>query len=179
MRRIASSILVLGLVVAVVGCGSMQFNVSEPQAAQMTFKKNNILWESWEKTATSLPATLTLNANDKYIFKIDNVPLHNDLTIYGVVQTKGTTNFTKVAQVPIIINAQDVQDIERGNVVRIVIVDPKKELQTSQFESLRLSPTQDAYKEGKKMGKVIAVVTLGNRQPKFMDIGGKRKAASY
>ena len=83
-------------------------------------------------------------------FRIDDIPMHKDLTIYAKIVTYKATAFTKAGQVPVVINAQDIKDVENGNVVRIVLVDPKSEFQTSQFESLRLSPTQDAVKEGKK-----------------------------
>ena len=179
MRRIAASILALTIMGAVVGCGSIQFSIKEPQAAQLTYKSDYLFWESWKGESVGLPAALTLNAHDKAIYKISDIPLHEGLTVYATVDTKKATDFTRVASVPIVINAQDLKDVEQGNVVRIVLVDPKKEYQTSQFESLRLSPTDDAYKRAKEIGTPIAVVTLGNREPSYRDFFGSKRAASY
>ncbi len=179
MRRVTISILMLALVVAVAGCSSVQFTMSEPQAAQLTFKKNCVFWESWEKTSTPLPAVLTLNTHHTYIYRISDIPLQEGLVIYARVKTYGQTEFAKAGRVPIVINEQDMQDVRRGNVVRIVVVDPKKEFQTSQFESLRLAPTDDALKRAKEIGKPLALIILGNREPKYCDLGAKRTATSY
>ena len=162
MRRVTVSILTLALVVAVVGCGSMQVNIREPQSARLTFRR---AMRGWSDRSETLPTALVLGAHRKYSYRISDIPLNEGVEVYARVKTYGTTPFTKAGQVPIVINAQDVQDVVRGNVVRIVVVDPKREFQTSQFESLRLSPTDDAVMRAKEIGDPILLVTLGNRDP--------------
>lgn len=179
MARVTVLVLTLALLVIATGCGSMVFNMSEPQASQLAFKNNRIFWESWDKNTTPLPATLVLNTHRSYIFKLTNIPLHEGAKVYGRVKTYGNTPFSKAGQVPLVINAQDVQDVQQGNVVRIVIVDPKKEHQTSRFVQLRLSPTQDAMKSAKEIGKPLALIVLGNREPKYIDLFSTRKAKAY
>jgi len=182
MRRLVSGTLLLALVVSVVGCSTVQFNVPEPKAARWTWKTNYVFWECWgsSKKSTPLPATLTLDSHSRYIARITDIPLHQGLVIYVQMKVFGESAFTKAAQVPIDISGQDLQDIERGNMVRIVVVDPKKQFQTARFVSIRLSPTEDALKRGQEIGKPLVLVTLGNREPKFHDWGtfGK-KASSY
>jgi hypothetical protein len=177
MRRLVACILMLGLVLSVVGCGSVKYNVSDPKAGQWAWKNNRILWESWDKKTEPLPLVLTLNTHSTYIAKITDIPLYQGLTVYARIDTFGSSSFTEAGQVPIEISAQDLQDVQRGNVVRIVVVDPKKEYQTSRFVQLRLSPTEDALKRGKEIGKPLVLVTLGNREPKFMDWGTFGKSA--
>lgn len=179
MRRLTAGILMLALVVVASGCGSMKFNVSEPQAAQLTFKNNRILWESWDDVSTPLPAVLSLNTHKTYIAKIDNIPLREGVTLYARIRTFGKSDFAAAGQVPIMISPEDADDVQRGNVVRIVVVDPKKEHQTSRFVQLRLSPTEDALKRGKEIGDPLVLVILGNREPKYMDWATTRKATSY
>lgn len=170
MRRLTASILILAVVIAVSGCGSMLINVKEPQAARLTPKK---FWGGWkEQAAKPLPVQLKLAArrntypwSKDAIYRISDIPLKPGVTIFARIRTFKPTAFTKAGQVPVIINEQDIQDVMRGNVVRIVVVDPKKEYQTSQFESLRLSPTDDAVKRAKEIGDLLVLVTLGNRDP--------------
>ncbi len=171
MRRVAVGILTLALGMVVTGCSSMVLNVSEPQAAQLTFAKG---WGGWAKQSTALPATVKLSTHDSYTARITNIPLHSGVTVYAHIKTYGNTEFSKAGQVPLVINAQDIEDVSRGNVVRIVIVDPKKEFQTARFVQLRLSPTEDAMKRGKEIGKPLALVVLGNRDPYT-----KKGATSY
>jgi len=162
MRRVAIGILALSLAAAVTGCGTMVVNVKDPQAAQLTFKGT---WGGWGKSATPLPATLRLSTHRNYTARITNIPLQQGVTIYAHIRTFSNTEFSKVGQVPLVINAQDVSDVANGNVVRIVIVDPKKQFAASRFVQLRLSPTEDAIKRGKAMGKILVLVELGNRDP--------------
>jgi hypothetical protein len=182
MRRLVAGTLMLALAVSAVGCSSVQFNVPEPKAARWTWKTNFVFWESWgsPKKSTCLPATLTLQSHSRYIAKITDIPLHQGTVVYAQMKVFGESPFTKAGQVPIVITGQDLQDVERGNVVRIVVVDPKKQFQTARFVQIRLSPTEDALKRGEEIGKPLALVTLGNREPKFHDWGtfGK-KASSY
>jgi len=169
MRRLTSSIMILALVVAVVGCSSMQLNVKEPQAAKMTPKA---FWGGWSDQSETLPVSLEVFARSSwrlwgkdYLYRITDIPLKPGVTLYARVRTFGPTEFTRAAQVPVVINDQDIQDVMRGNVVRIVVVDPKKEYQTSQFESLRLSPTDDVVERAEEIGDLLVLVTLGNRDP--------------
>lgn len=169
MRRLTTGILIMALVVMAVGCSSVQFNMTEPRAAQLTPKSGG-----WRAASTPLPVTFKMNTHSKKMFRISDIPLNEGLNIYVKIKTFGQTAFTKAGQVPIQIEPQDIQDVARGNVVRIVIVDPAREFQTSQFESLRLAPTENAVKRGKEIGKLIALVTLGNRDPK-----ARGKVTSY
>ncbi len=170
MRRLTASILVLALLVAVTGCGSMLINIREPQAAQLTPKK---FFGGWKDAAAKpLPTQIKLSARRNWLlfgkdclYRISDIPLKPGVTVYARVRTYSPTAFTKAGQVPVVINEQDIQDVVRGNVVRIVVVDPKKEYQTSQFESLRLAPTDDAVERAKEIGHLLVLVTLGNRDP--------------
>lgn len=169
MRRLTASLLVLALVAAIVGCGSMQLSIREPQAAKLTPKK---FWRGWSDESMNTPVLLVLHARSSwklwgkdYIYRISDIPLKPGVTLYAAIRTFSPTDFTDAGQVPIVINEQDIQDVMRGNVVRIVVVDPKKEYQTSQFESLRLSPTDDAVERAKEIGDLLVLVTLGNRDP--------------
>jgi hypothetical protein len=179
MTRVTVLVLMLALLTIATGCGSMVFNVSEPQASQLAFKNNWILWESWDKDTTPLPATVVLNTHRCYIFRLANIPLHEGAVVYGKVKTFGNTPFSKAGKVPLVIDAQVIDDVQHGNVVRIVVVDPKKEHQTKRFVQLTLSPTEDAMKSAKQIGKPLALVVLGNRAPKYIDLFSSRKATSY
>jgi hypothetical protein len=185
MKRVTVCILALALLTLATGCGSMVFNVSEPQAGQLAFKGNYGLWSSWKKATTPLPATVVLNSHtwmwpwNSYIVRINNIPLHPATVVYARIKTYGNTEFSRAGQVPLVINAQDIQDVERGNVVRIVIVDPKKEFQTARFVQLRLAPTEDAMKSAKNIGEPLALIVLGNREPRYVDLFVKSKATSY
>ena len=178
MRRLAAGILMLGLLLSVVGCGTMKVAVPEPRAAQWTWKNNRILWSSWDKEGQPLPVVLTLGGRSKAIAKVTNIPLNQGVTMYVTVKTLGLTDFAKYAQVPLVIEEPDVQDVARGNVVRIVVVDPKKEHQTSRFVQLRLSPTEDAMKRAKEIGEPLLIAVLGNREPSFWDLGAWGKKAT-
>ncbi len=182
MRRLVFGITLVALMVCAIGCSSIQFNVTEPKAARWSWKNNFIFWGSWEsaKKARPLPAVVTMNTRSTAIAKISDIPMHQGVTVYARLKTFGGSPFTKAGMVPIQITDQDIQDVERGNVVRIVVVDPKKPFQTSRFVQLRLSPTEDALKRGEEIGKPLVLVVLGNRDPKYWDMGtwGK-KASSY
>ena len=99
------------------------------------------------------------------VYRISDIPLKPNVVVYAHIRTFGPTAFTKAAQVPVVINDQDIQDVMRGNVVRIVVVDPYKEYQTAQFESLGLSPTDDVVERAGEIGDLLVLVTLGNRDP--------------
>jgi len=178
MRRVGLFILALAFVVLASGCGRMVFNVSEPQAAQVSFKHNYVFWHSWDKKPAALPATINLQSDTWwnpwpyrwYIMRISDIPLQKGTVIYGRLMTFGNTEFSVAGQVPLVVSAQDVEDVKRGNVVRIVIVDPKKEYQTARFVQLRLSPTEDAMKAAKNIGEPLALVVLGNREPRYLDL---------
>jgi len=160
----------LALAMVATGCSSMVFDMQEPQAAHLTFKKGG----KWDKTSTALPAKVMLSSRATHVARLSNIPLEQGLDVYVRVKVYGNTEFSKASMVPLVVNAEDIQDVKRGNVVRIVIVDPKRENQTERFVQLRLSPTQDAMKVAKETGKPLALVILGNRDP-FT----KGKASSY
>jgi len=176
MRRATVGILTLALLAISTGCGSMVLNVAEPKAGQLAFKNYWVFWESWDKKVTPLPAEVTLSTHTSKLVRITNIPSHPGLTVYGRIKTHGNTRYSMSSKVMIVINAQDVEDVSRGNVVRIVVVDPKKEHQTSRFVELRLSPTEDAMKRAKDIGKPLVEVVLGNREPKYFDLGARGKA---
>jgi hypothetical protein len=160
MRRLTGSILILALVVMAAGCGSMQISIKEPQAAKITAKS-----KGWRAEPMTLPVQINIRTRSKAMYRISDIPLKPGVEIFARIKTYGGTDFTKAGQVPVVINEQDIQDVMRGNVVRIVVVDPKKEYQTSQFESLRLSPTDDAVQRANEIGDLLVLVTLGNRDP--------------
>ncbi len=169
MRRLTASIMILALVGAVAGCSTMQLNIREPQAATITPSRGMGRWSTESET---LPVSLNVRARSSwrlwgkdYVYRISDIPLKPGVTVYATIRTFGPTAFTDAAQVPVVINDQDIQDVVRGNVVRIVVVDPKREYQTSQFESLRLSPTDDVVKRAEEIGSLLVLVTLGNRDP--------------
>jgi len=169
MRRLTASIVILALVVAAVGCGSMQLNIKEPQAARLTPRA---FWGGWSQESQTLPIGMKVCARTSWrlwgkdlVYQISDIPLKPGVTVYAHIRTFSPTPFTKAAQVPVVINDQDIQDVMRGNVVRIVVVDPYKEYQTSQFESLRLSPTDDVIERASEIGDLLVLVTLGNRDP--------------
>ncbi len=180
MRRLIAGTLMLALLVVATGCGTMKVDVPEPRAAQWTYKSNYIpyIWESWQKKSAPLPLVLTLNGHGKYIGKLTDIPLHQGLTVYAQIKTLGLTDYAKAAKVPLMIEDQDLADVARGNVVRIVVVDPKKRFQTARFQQLRLSPTEDAMERAKSIGDPLILVVLGNREPKFNDFGTMGKSAT-
>jgi hypothetical protein len=147
----------------------MKVAVPEPRAAQWTWKDNWVVFERWDAQSQPLPVVLSVGGRGKSIAKITNIPLNQGVTVYVTMKTLGLTDFARHAQVPLVIEEPDIQDVARGNVVRIVVVDPKKEHQTARFVQLRLSPTEDAMKRAKEIGEPLLVAVLGNREPRFRD----------
>lgn len=169
MKRLMANIVILALVVAIVGCSSMHLNIKEPHAARLTPRK---ALGGWSQQSEPLPVTIKVCARTSWrlwrkdlVYRISDIPLKPGLTVYAHVRTFGPTADTKASHVPVVINDQDIQDVMRGAVVRIVVVAPYKEYQTSQFKSLRLSPTDEVVKRASEIGDLLVLVTLGNRDP--------------
>jgi hypothetical protein len=164
--------MTLALVVLATGCSSMVFNVSQPKAAQLSFERNYLVWHSWQKQSTPLPATVSLNAHtwiwpwDYCTARITDIPLHRGTVIYVKIKTYGNTPFTKAGQVPLDISPADIETVENGGVVRMVLVQPKGRYDTGcHLMQFRLALGEKPVKRGKELGTPVAFVVLGNREP--------------
>jgi hypothetical protein len=119
------------------------------------------------------PARYNFVQAQKYRLKLSNIPGREALVIYPSLEVypshPNTDSYLTHNSLPLQINVEDLDMVETGNLVTKVIYLPDarfQELAVANVETLvstRLDPGVDPIHEADKMGTIMAVLVMGNK----------------
>lgn len=119
------------------------------------------------------PAKYNFVQGQAYRLKLSNIPGREALVIYPTLEVfpahPNTESYITHTSLPVQITVEDLDMVETGNLVTKVIYLPDakfQELAVANVETLvstRLDPGVDPIHEADKMGTIMAVLTMGNK----------------